>query len=430
MPDDDVIHSASFTLKADPSRTVIRPFMSESPADFATQGCTHAQHIADRVLALTDEEVAYAVTQLIPFFCNRYRHLEECLLRRFEELRGAINQDAVTRDRSLLIGAYFSSEYAFESAALFNPSMILHPDQSGLPTDTIRFVMALRGIGEGNISTVTFRSGTWGPDNEVLVDPPCLHGVSPKVDRSGSDQGDRTIRLTFPDGDDVSEKVLFPVTDDQKGGIEDLRLVRFTDDDCGTQVFGTYTAFDGSDIHQEMLHFGDFQAIEMFPLRGSGTCNKGMAMFPRRIDGRYAMIGRQDNENLYYLVSNDLHEWNEAVKIIEPRFPWEFVQVGNCGSPIEIDEGWLLLIHGVGIFRRYSIGACLLDKADPTKVLTRTAKPLLKPDLNLSGGFVPNVVYSCGGIVHNRTLLLPYGVADQYAAFGSVSLSALLEAME
>lgn len=238
------------------------------------------------------------------------------------------------------------------------------------------------------------------------------------------------IRLVFPDSEDVSETVLFPVTAEQMGGIEDLRLVLFTDDDGIAHEFGTYTAFSGSAMRQEMLHVNDFKTVEMHQLRGAATYNKGMALFPRRIDCRYAMIGRLDNESLFYLVSDDLHEWNNAVRIIEPRFPWDLMQMGNCGSPIEIEEGWLLLTHGVGIFRRYCIGACLLDKADPTKVLARTARLLLQPDLQIRGGYVPNVVYSCGGLVHNRMLLLPYGVADQYAAFASASLSEVLGAME
>jgi predicted GH43/DUF377 family glycosyl hydrolase len=428
--DDDLMHPASFTLKADPSRTVVRPFFSEDPAGFVIEGHPRVQRIADRVLALIDEQVRDAIARPLQNLSERHRHVEELLLCRFEELRETINRDAITHERSLLIGAYFSSEYAFESAALFNPSMILHEDQSGLPADTIRFVMALRGIGEGHISSVTFRVGTWGPNDDITVEPPTPHGVPPRVDRSEPEREDGMIRLVFPESEDVSETVLFPVTASQKGGIEDLRLVHFTDDDGSAHLFGTYTAFSGSDMRQEMLHVGDFKTIEMYPLRGRATYNKGMALFPRRIDGRYAMIGRQDNENLFYLISDDLHEWNDAVRIIEPRFPWDLVQMGNCGSPIEIEEGWLLLTHGVGIFRRYCIGACLLDKTDPTKVLARTVRPLLQPDLQSRGGYVPNVVYSCGGLVHNRTLLLPYGVADQYTAFASIALSELLCAMD
>jgi predicted GH43/DUF377 family glycosyl hydrolase len=424
------MHPASFTLKADPSRTVVRPFFSEDPAGFVIEGHPRVQRIADRVLALSDEQVRDAIARPLQNLSERHRHVEELLLCRFEDLRETINRDAITHERSLLIGAYFSSEYAFESAALFNPSMILHEDQSGLPADTIRFVMALRGIGEGHISSVTFRVGTWGPNDDITVEPPTPHGVPPRVDRSEPEREDGMIRLVFPESEDVSETVLFPVTASQKGGIEDLRLVHFTDDDGSAHLFGTYTAFSGSDMRQEMLHVGDFKTIEMYPLRGRATYNKGMALFPRRIDGRYAMIGRQDNENLFYLISDDLHEWNDAVRIIEPRFPWDLVQMGNCGSPIEIEEGWLLLTHGVGIFRRYCIGACLLDKTDPTKVLARTVRPLLQPDLQSRGGYVPNVVYSCGGLVHNRTLLLPYGVADQYTAFASIALSELLCAMD
>jgi predicted GH43/DUF377 family glycosyl hydrolase len=428
--DDDMIHFGTFTLEADPSRMVIRPFLPEDPAEFAITGHPRVQRIADRVLAMSDEQVHYAIVRLIPVLSERHRGAEEILLRRFEELRDVINRATISRERSLLIGAYFSAEYAFESAALFNPSMILHKDQSGLATGTIRFIMALRGIGEGHISSVTFRVGTWGPNNDIIVDPPSPHGVPPRIDRSEAERDDGMIQLIFPESEDVSETVLFPVTTGQKGGIEDLRLVLFTEDDGSAHVFGTYTAFSGADMRQQMLHVGDFKTIEMYPLRGAATYDKGMALFPRRIEGRYAMIGRQDNENLFYLTSDDLHDWTEAQKIIEPRFPWDLVQMGNCGSPIEIDEGWLLLTHGVGVLRIYCIGACLLDKADPTKVLARTSRPLLRPDLEYRGGYVPNVVYSCGGLVHDRTLLLPYGVADHYTAFASVSLLNLLGAMD
>jgi predicted GH43/DUF377 family glycosyl hydrolase len=289
--------------------------------------------------------------------------------------------------------------------------------------------MALRGIGEGHVSSVTFRTGTWAPGRAVVIDAPGPHAVTPRIEQDDDDQDD-IVRIICGDHDDISESVIFPVTPSQRQGIEDLRLVRFVDDDGEIRYLGTYTAFSGAEVRQEMLRAFDFRHFEMRPVLGSVSAAKGMALFPRRIDGRYMMLGRQDNENVWLLSSDDPYNWSGGQKILTPKWPWEFVQVGNCGSPIEIEEGWLVITHGVGIVRHYCIGACLLDRKDPSKVLARMRYPLIRPGPKQRDGYVPNVVYSCGGLVHDRTLLLPYGVADSFSTFASVPVDDLLAAME
>jgi predicted GH43/DUF377 family glycosyl hydrolase len=238
------------------------------------------------------------------------------------------------------------------------------------------------------------------------------------------------VRLFCDDGHDLSETVIFPITPSQRHGIEDVRLVRFVDDDGIATYFGTYTAFSGQSIRQELLRTTDFKTFELTGLQGAATANKGMALFPRRIAGRYMMLGRQDHENIWLLSSDDLYDWQGGTKIISPRWPWEFVQIGNGGSPIEIEEGWLVLTHGVGAVRNYCIGACLLDRKDPSKLLARTRHPLIRPTPEERYGYVPNIAYTCGAIVHRRTLILPFAVADSVTTFATVPIDQLLATME
>jgi len=232
----------------------------------------------------------------------------------------------------------------------------------------------------------------------------------------------------FEPDSDISERVIFPVTEAQSNGIEDARFVEF--DDGGRKTFyATYTAYDARAIRSELLETTDFEHFTMMPLTGSAARNKGMALFPRRLNGQYAMIGRQDNENLYLIYSDDLYSWQEGVAILRPQFPWEFVQIGNCGSPIDLDEGWLLLTHGVGPMRRYSIGAVLLDKQDPSKVLARSPEPLVRPEPSEREGYVPNVVYTCGAMRHGDRIILPYAICDTFCNFATIEIPALLAAM-
>ncbi|MDB5701084.1 MAG: glycosidase [Sphingomonadales bacterium] len=430
MPGTDIMTHIPLVLRPDPSRTVIRPFFASDQPPFVVEGHTRAQRIVDRVLTLDEADLANELDRVMTSLSSRHRDVEEVLLRQFSEVKGiSVGRDDVSHKCALLLGAYFSEEYSFEAAALFNPCMILHADQTNLEPGAIRFAMSLRGIGEGHVSSVTFRIGTWKPGGDVIVDAPSGTVVSPRIESAEGDGLDTITRVTCAGAADASESVLFPVTESQRQGIEDLRMVRFVDDDAAVHYLGTYTAYSGAAARSEMLTASNFRTFDMRPLKGSASTGKGMALFPRRIDGRYAMLSRHDNENIWLLFSDDLYTWNGGEKIITPKYFWEFYQIGNCGSPIEIEEGWLVLTHGVGSVRNYCIGACLLDRDDPSKILKRMSLPLVHPSPKERDGYVPNVVYSCGGIVHERILLLPYGVADSFATFASVALDDLLAAM-
>ena len=421
----DVFTKLDVELKPDPSRTVIRPFDFGYPAAFQDGRPTRAEMVVSRLHALEPDARARMLGLLAKPMNERHRGAEQVFLRRYAELKDKIGDVTPDHDEQVLIGAYFSQEYAFESAALFNPSIVHVPDQEPAADGSVPFLLSLRGIGEGHISSVTFRTGRWGPGDALVVDPPSAHGVPPRIDRTE----DEWVRLECDDSQDVSETVIFPVLPSQRQGVEDLRLVNFTDDDDTQSIIGTYTAFDGKSVRQEMLRGIDLRTFQMRPLNGAMTGYKGMALFPRRIDGQFVMLGRQDSENIWLLRSNDLDTWEEGAPIMAPKYPWEFVQLGNCGSPLEIDEGWLVFTHGVGLVRGYCIGACLLDKEDPSKVLARTPSPLLFPSAEQRGGYVPNVTYSCGGLLVGRRVLLPYAIGDEYTAFAAASVDDLLSVM-
>ena len=432
LPTDDIMTHLPILLRPDPSRVVIKPFVpAEGTPGNATKPLPRAQRIADRVLALSNTDLNAELARVLASLTDRYRDVETILIRRFQAVNGIIIRSrTVTHDQSLLIGAYFSEEYAFEAAALFNPSIVIHPNQSGIAPGSLRFVLSLRSVGEGHLSSVTFRTGLWLPDGSVVVDPPSERAITPRIEFfPDSDPDNPGVRLFCEESHDISEVVIFPVTQSQRHGIEDVRLVRFADDDGIFTYYGTFTAFSGQNIHQEMLSTSDFATFEMRALHGVATSNKGMALFPRKIEGRYAMLGRQDHETIWLLMSDDLCRWEDGRTIITPRWPWEFVQLGNSGSPIEIEEGWLVLTHGVGAVRNYCIGACLLDRDDPSKLLGRTTWPLLRPSPDQRFGYVPNVAYSCGALVHNRTLLMPYALADSFTTFATVPLGSLLAEM-
>jgi predicted GH43/DUF377 family glycosyl hydrolase len=279
------------------------------------------------------------------------------------------------------------------------------------------------------VSSLTFRTGTIAADGSLTVDPAARLASIPRIsDRVSGPDGDR-VELIFKPEEDLSERIIFPVTESQSNGIEDARFVEFEDGGRKT-YYATYTAYSGRAIRSELIETSDFMSFRLAPLRGAAARNKGMALFPRKLDGKYAMIARQDNENLYLIYSNDLYTWDGGQAVLKPQFPWEFVQIGNCGSPIELDEGWLLLTHGVGPVRRYSIGAALLDKSDPSKVLARSREPLLRPEPSEREGYVPNVVYTCGAMRHNDTIILPYAVSDTFSSFATIKIAALLQAMK
>ncbi len=414
-------------LRPDPSRTVVRPFSPDYPSRFQAER-SRLQVIVDRILALDDAGLAHEHAQVVVSLDERHRNVDDMLMRRFDDLAERISDAAAIGDEQRrLIGAYFSEEYAYEAAALFNPSAVLHPDQSGAPDGGCRFVLSLRGIGEGHVSSVAFRTGSWKPGGALTVDKPSAVAVPPIVEGS---EGDDNVQLHCGDSLDLSETVLFPVLPSQRQGIEDVRLVRFVADDGAVTYYGTYTAFSGAEATPQMLSGTDFRSFAMRPLSGDAADAKGMALFPRTVDGRYRMLGRQDSESIWLHASDDVYHWDGGAKLVSPRYPWEFVQMGNCGSPIEVDEGWLVLTHGVGTVRNYCMGACLLDKADPSKLLARTPRPILEPSPDERDGYVPNVVYSCGALAIGRDLMIPYGVADDFTSFATTTVDALLAVME
>ena len=419
-------------LHSDPARVVIKPFVpAEEPIKKENRDCPRAQRMADRIVTMNEADLRIELRRVLASLADRYRDVETILTRRFQTVNGEIiSKCSVTHEQELLIGAYFSEEYAFEAAALFNPSIVVHPNQSGVTEGSLRFILSLRGVGEGHVSSITFRTGLWLPDGSVVIDPPSARAITPRIEFiAGADPDNPRVRLFCEESHDLSEIVIFPITPSQRHGIEDVRLVGFTDDDGSITHYGTFTAFSGATIRQEMLSTTDFATFEIRTLRGAATDNKGMALFPRKMDGRYAMLGRQDHETIWLLTSDDLYQWDNGKTIIAPRWPWEFVQLGNSGSPIEIDEGWLVLTHGVGAVRNYCLGACLLDRDDPSKLLARTTQPLLRPSPEERFGYVPNIAYSCGAIVHDRNLLLPYALADSFTTFATVPIDTLLAAM-
>lgn len=429
---DDLAFHMPLLLKPDPARVVIRPFTpADDEPDYASAGRTRSQRIADRVLALDPVAAATELRAILASLCGHHRDVERVLLRRFHDINGlSIASASVSNDQALLIGAYFSEEYAFEAAALFNPSIVPAPDQSGVPANALRFIMSLRGVGEGHVSSITFRTGLITADGSIDIEPPSRQAVSPRIQFiPGGNSDDPSVRLFCEESRDLSETVVFPLTWHQRNGIEDLRLVRFVDEDGNATYLGTYTALGGGNVREELLQTNDFKTIDLTAFSGEAARAKGMAFFPRKIGGRYVMLGRQDHENIWLLTSDNLHWWKGGVKLVTPRWPWEFVQVGNCGSPIEIDEGWLVITHGVGAVRNYCIGACLLDKDDPSRLLARVTVPLLRPSEAERYGYVPNVVYSCGSLVHDRKLFLPYAIADNITTVATVPLNALLAAM-
>lgn len=424
------LHRQALYLRPDPTRVIVRPFKpTTEPRDLNPTDKTRANHIVERVLALDPKVTADLLADVLVNFQGRHRNLLQEFELRADEMEQALAAHGVfSTVQRQLIGAYFLNEYSYEASALFNPSIVPHPDQSGAPKGGLRFILSLRAVGEGHVSSLTFRTGTIAADGSLAVDPTARLASSPRIVRQLSGESGEEVEVAFSKEQDISERVIFPVTESQSHGIEDARFVEFSD--AGQKIYyATFTAYTGRTIRSELIETRDFLSFRMSPLRGSAARNKGMALFPRKIDGKYAMIARQDNENLYLIYSDDLHQWDGGQAILKPQFPWEFVQIGNCGSPIELDEGWLLLTHGVGPVRKYSIGAALLDKNDPSRVLARSVEPLLHPEASEREGYVPNVVYTCGAMRHNDQIILPYAISDSYSNFATIGIAALMRAM-
>ncbi len=470
-------------FRPDSKRVLVRPFI---PADATLVG-----HIIARALSLSEGEVEGQLTLLRSDFKSRHIDLEACWRRHFSMVRSHVNGMVLSLPRQLYLGALFSGEYALESAALFNPSIVAHPDQSGAGEGELRFVISLRATGEGHISSIEFRSGVVHADASITIDQVSPLVIAPDVEENptyrkvlflqklkemgfdnqwsqrimeplGKDfahvelersmhqdlgEGEESRRevertrecmdwlaqsnyeVHFAPGVSLSQRIIFPVSSNESNGIEDARFVRFVEEDGSVCYYATYTAYNGRAILPQLIETTDFRNFRVRTLNGNAVQNKGMAIFPRRINGQCAMISRQDDENLFLMLSDNLHFWNDPRLLAIPSQPWEFVKIGNCGSPIETDKGWLLLTHGVGPMRRYCLGAMLLDLEDPGKVLGCLTVPLLEPTGEKREGYVPNVVYSCGAMTHQGRLILPYALSDTSSTIGIVDLAELMSAL-
>jgi len=473
------------TLLPDSSRVIIRPFIPGSELRATT--------VIGRILALSEEETELGLAAVRAEFATRHLDIEAPWLANFERIRHLVfTQQPLSPSRALLLGATFSGEYALESAALFNPSIVAHPDQSGVEEGELRFLLSLRATGEGHISSIEFRSGLITKDSGMRMDPvsrfasatdslpnpeydrrafgikvhemgfenehsaALLGGLSATFSRKDLEGAlararrrtipatrdfhrtmdciqwlaDSNYEIQFPPALTASERVIFPVSPAESKGIEDARFVRLVEDDGRVRYYATYTAYDGRAILSQLIETDDFVRFRMSTLGGDGVRNKGMALFPRRVGGRYVMLSRQDDENLFLMYSDDPHYWSDPRLLLRPAELWESVKVGNCGSPIETEVGWLLLTHGVGPMRKYCIGAALLDLEDPTRIIGRLREPLVAPEGAEREGYVPNVVYTCGAMLHGRELILPYAVSDTAAVIARLDLDELLGALK
>jgi len=473
------------TLTPDSSRVLLRPFQPTSSAI--------SRRIVERIMALGENQVATLLDQVLGDFADRHENLEKFFQQRFQQVDFHIDSGKKTSaKRQLLIGAHFSHEYSTESAALFNPSIVPHPDQTKLPAGALRFILSLRATGEGHISSVTFRTGiitaqhrvTLTPSVQLVSEPERIPNASyekalfiHKLEEAGvmdencsvtlarlpeifnlrelgdalnlyqqtntspdktSEHTARSILLlaesnyevNFAPNTHTSQRVLFPSSPSESNGIEDARFVRFQNEDESFTYYATYTAYDGKVTLPQLLETPDFLQFKFSTLNGPAVQNKGMALFPRKIDGRFAMLSRQDDENLLLMYSDNVRFWQTPKLLLTPTYPWEFFKIGNCGSPIETKAGWLVLSHGVGAMRKYCIGAFLLDLKNPGKVLGRLRSPLLEPNESEREGYVPNVVYTCGALLHEGHVIIPYAISDSSTSFASIPLHNLLNAME
>lgn len=473
------------TLSPECERVIIRPFIPGNAASI--------RRIIDRVFDLTEKEVEDQMDSVRRDFSKRHLDIELLLQAPLEKVHPYIESShLLSHERRLLIGTLFSAEYSLESAALFNPSIVPHPDQTDAPKGGLRFIISLRATGEGHISSIEFRAGTIAKNGNIQLDPvsryvttpeiipnPAYHkesfilklqqmgfdneqawhvmdplddhftlnelNASIKTIRSRTDSlhnhdlnhalqcirwlADSNYEICFSENLAISERIIFPLSANESNGIEDARFVRFVDDDGAVTYYATYTAYNGHDILPQLICTGDFLHFRILTLNGDGVQNKGMALFPRRIAGRYAMLSRQDDENILIMFSESPHHWSNPEVIMRPEAMWESVKIGNCGSPIETEAGWLVITHGVGPMRRYCIGAALLDLEDPTKVIGRLPYPLLCPEDDEREGYVPNVVYSCGSMLHGKQLILPFAISDRASVIATLSLDDLLNAL-
>lgn len=418
-------------LHADPSRVVLRPFHLGWQSTHATG--SRAARLVRAVVALSDQEAEEEYQRVLHDFEGRHWQTEQMFEERYREVEASLELDPspLCEDRKRLIGAYFCHEYTYAAAALMNPSIVPHPDQSGMQGGAVRFVMSLRAVGEGHISSIAFREGIAKPDGSFQLWPQSNFATAVTIDDTSLTDEDSAVTVHRHAESSLSNTVIFPITEQQRGGLEDLRLVRLDHGQGNYEWVGTYTAYSGSSIRSELLRTCDFRNFVLEPIDGRAGRNKGMALFPQKIGGDFVMVGRQDGQNLFLIHSDRLNHWDDdGVLLMEPKYPWEFIQIGNCGSPILTDEGWLLITHGVGAMRKYALGCVLLDREDPAKVIARTAKPLLTATDADRFGYVPNVVYTCGAMRVGDQLLMPYGISDSAVGFATVSIADLISTME
>lgn len=424
------MHVHELRLHADPSRVVLRPFHLGWQAKNAEGN--RALRLVRDIAAISEEEVEHEYRKVVADFSERHWQTEAMFAQRWNEVKLSLDlggaEFSITRQR--LIGAYFCHEYTYSAAALMNPSIVPHPDQSGCSGGAKRFVMSLRAVGEGHISSIVFREGMAYPDGRFELWPQTAFGTAVELEDNGLSDSDGAVTVSRHLESSLSNTVIFPITEQQRNGLEDLRLVRFDHGDGDYEWIGTYTAYSGSTIRSELLRTTDFRRFLLEPVEGRAGRNKGMALFPKKIGGHYIMIGRQDGKNLFLLRSRRIDRWDsEGTLLMEPRFPWEFIQIGNCGSPIWTEHGWLLFTHGVGAMRKYALGCALLDLSNPAKVLARTREPVLTAEDADRSGYVPNVVYTCGVMRVGDQLLIPYGISDSSVGFATVAVAELIGMM-
>jgi predicted GH43/DUF377 family glycosyl hydrolase len=418
-------------LHADPSRVVLRPFHLGWQG--SSGGGSRAARLVADVLSLDEAEAAEEYARVLHDFEERHWQTEQLFEERYAEVQQALDlEDSdIPPVRRRLIGAYFCHEYTYAAAALMNPSIVPHPDQSGMVDGAQRFVMSLRAVGEGHISSIVFREGVAYHDGTFQLWPQSAFATAMLPNDSAPPAEDLGVSLHRHAESSLSNSVIFPITEQQRGGLEDLRLVRFDHGGGDYEWIGTYTAYSGSSIRSELMRTRDFRNFRLEPILGRAGRNKGMALFPQAIDGHFVMVGRQDGKNLFLLRSDRLDCWDDdGVMLMEPKYPWEFVQIGNCGSPILTDQGWLLLTHGVGAMRKYALGCALLDRDDPSKVIARSKVPLLTAIDADRYGYVPNVVYTCGALLAEDNLLVPYGISDSAVGFATIGVDDILDLME
>ena len=447
--------------------------------------------IINRILSLGEDEAKELMEKIKFEFFDRHRDFTRVLRNHYNAVAEYIPPgEELSETKKMLIGAYFTMEYSVESAALFNPSIVPHPDQSNVPEGSLRYIMSFRSVGEGHISSISFRSGIIDNNNSFIFDPVSEFVETPEIlldpvyDRhlfqlklnemnacnettsivleQLSDQftynnlkekineiisnpdvpsdsetieiiywlANSNYEIKFHPEYGISERVVFPTSINESSGIEDARFVQFFDDNGESTYYATYTAYNGFSILPQMIETKDFITFKIFTLNGKAIQNKGLALFPRKINGKYVMLSRQDGENNHIMYSDSIYFWQESTIIQEPKLPWEFVQIGNCGSPVETDEGWVVLTHGVGPMRQYCISAILLDLEDPTKIIGRLNEPLLSPHEGEREGYVPNVVYTCGSLIHNDRLVIPYAMSDIASGIATVNVNDLINRMK